>query len=66
MNDMDTATNFIIGCIMAACGIVVVFVLGLDPSIRSAFVHDYISWLATASVMIVMAAAIFLALLNWS
>jgi hypothetical protein len=63
---MDTATNFILGCIMAACALVVMFVLSLDPSIRQAFVHDYISWMATAAFMIVIASAIFLALLNWS
>ena len=63
---MDTATNFIIGCIMAACCLVVMVVLSLDPSIRQAFVHGYASWLATAAVLIAIASAIFLALLNWS
>ena len=61
-----SAGNFIIGCIMAACCLVAMVVLSLEPSIRQAFVHGYASWLATASVTIVIAAAIFMALLNWS
>lgn len=58
--------NFIVGCILAACGLMVMVVLSLDPSIRQVFVQDYISWIATAAVLIAIASAIFLALIKWN
>ena len=63
---MDTATNFIIGCIMAACALVVMVVLMLEPEARTLFVQGYVDWLLTAGVLIICVTLGAASLINWS
>ena len=60
------AGNFIIGCILAACALVVMVVLMLEPAGRAMFVQAYLDWLATAAVLIVCITLGLATLIKWS
>ena len=63
---MDKVTNFIIGCILTACVLVVLVVVMLEPEARVLFVRGYVDWLVTAGVLIVCLTLAFVSLLKWS
>jgi hypothetical protein len=60
------AGNFIIGCILGACALVVMVVLMLEPEGRAMFVQGYLDWLATAAVLIVCITLGLASLIKWS
>ena len=60
------AGNFIIGCILGACALVVMVVLMLEPAGRAMFVQGYIDWLASAAVIVVGLTLTFASLIKWS
>ena len=60
------AGNFIVSCILAACALVVMVVLMIEPAGRAMFIQGYFDWLATASVIIVCFTLGLASLIKWS
>lgn len=62
---MDKIINILIGCILAACFLVVVVTMMLNPTARTMFVHDYVEWLVNVGVLIICITLGVASLIRW-